>query len=294
MVSIEQGEELPGHEGAFRLARFIEKPDAGAAARMIADGRHLWNSGMFMFTARTILVEMERFAPEVMRAVRASFDTRRTDLDFIRLDAEAFAAAPDISIDYAVAEKTDHAVVVPANFGWSDVGSWSTIWEVAEKDDAGNASHGDAVIEDSARCYVRSDGKLTAVLGLQDVVVVTTPDAVLVTHRSRAQDVKRVVDRLKRERRAEAESHNRCYRPWGFYEGLIQSDRFQVKRIVVLPGHKLSLQKHFHRAEHWVVVGAAPSSPGTRKPCWCARTRASTCRSAASTGWRIRGGFRSP
>lgn len=254
---IERGEALAGHDGAFRLAGFVEKPNTAAAEKMIADGRHLWNSGMFMFTARTILTEMERFAPEVMRAVRASFDSRRTDLDFIRLDTEAFSMAPDISLDYAVAEKTDHAVVVPADFGWSDVGSWATLWEVAEKDADGNAIHGDGVIEDSMRCYVRSDGKLTAVLGLQDVVVVTTPDAVLVTHRSRTQDVKRVVDRLKRDRRPEAESHNRCYRPWGFYEGLIQSDRFQVKRIVVLPGHKLSLQKHFHRAEHWVVVAGS-------------------------------------
>lgn len=254
---IEQGEALAGHEGAFRIARFVEKPDATTAAGLIADGRHFWNSGMFVATARTLLAEMELLAPEVARAVRIAFDARKPDLDFIRLDAEGFAAAPDISIDYAIAEKTRHAAVVPAALGWSDVGSWSAIWDVAVKDDAGNATQGDAVVEDSARCYVRSDGAVTAVLGLEDVVVVTTTDAVLVTHRDRTQDVKRVVDRLKREKRAEAEHHNRCYRPWGFYESLIHGDRFQVKRIVVLPGAKLSLQKHFHRAEHWVVVAGS-------------------------------------
>ncbi len=254
---IRQGDALPGCEGAYRLASFIEKPDVARAATLIADGAHFWNSGMFLFTAKVLLAEMRLHAPEVLGAVTAAFEARRNDLDFIRLGAASFAECPDISLDYAVAEKTDHAVVVPADLGWSDVGSWSTIWEVAEKDEDNNATHGDALIEDSARCYVRSDGALTAVLGLEDVVVVTTKDAVLVTHRNRAQDVKRVVDRLKREKRPEAEAHNRCYRPWGFYESLIQGDRFQVKRIVVLPGAKLSLQKHFHRAEHWVVVAGS-------------------------------------
>ena len=254
---IEQGEALAGHHGAFRIARVVEKPDAATAATLIADGRHYWNSGMFVATARTMLSEMERLAPEVARSVRAAFDTRRPDLDFIRLDAEAFRGSPEISIDYAIAEKTDRAVVVPASLGWSDVGSWSAIWEIAEKDAAGNAALGDAVIEDSTGCYVRSDGAVTAVLGLENTVVVTTPDAVLVAHRDKAQNVKRVVDALKRLKRPEAEDHNRVYRPWGFYESLIQGDRFQVKRIVVMPGAKLSLQKHFHRAEHWVVVAGS-------------------------------------
>jgi mannose-1-phosphate guanylyltransferase/mannose-6-phosphate isomerase len=254
---IEQGEMLPGHQGAFRIARFVEKPDIATATRLIGDGRHFWNSGMFVATARTLLAEMERHAPDVARAVRIAFDARRPDLDFIRLDAEGFAAAPDISIDYAIAEKTDRAAVVPAALGWSDVGSWAAIWDVAAKDKHGNATMGDAVIEQSANCYVRSEGAVTAVLGLQDVIVITTPDAVLVTHRSQTQNVKRVVDRLKRDKRPEAEAHNRVYRPWGFYESLIQGDRFQVKRIVVLPGAKLSLQKHFHRAEHWVVVAGS-------------------------------------
>lgn len=254
---IEKGEVLEEHAGAFRIARFIEKPDAEAAATLVADGRNFWNSGMFVATARTMLSEMERLAPDVARAVRVAFDARQPDLDFIRLDAEGFKEAPNISIDYAIAEKTDRAAVVPAALGWSDVGSWSAIWEVADKDEAGNALMGDAVIEDSTRCYVRSEGAVTAVLGLEDVVVVTTPDAVLVTHRNQTQNVKRVVERLKRDDRAEAEHHNRVYRPWGFYESLIHGDRFQVKRIVVLPGARLSLQKHFHRAEHWVVVAGS-------------------------------------
>jgi mannose-1-phosphate guanylyltransferase/mannose-6-phosphate isomerase len=254
---IRQGEALPDCEGAYRLASFVEKPDAARARTLIADGGYFWNSGMFLFTARALLAEMERHAPEVLRAVRTAYAARRHDLDFIRLGTAEFAQCPDISLDYAVAEKTDHAVVVPADLGWSDVGSWSTIWEVSDKDEGQNATHGDAIIEDSARCYVRSDGVLTTVLGLEDVVVVTTTDAVLVTHRSRTQDVKKVVDRLKRDKRPEAEAHTRCYRPWGFYESLIQGDRFQVKRIVVLPGAKLSLQKHFHRAEHWVVVAGS-------------------------------------
>lgn len=254
---IEQGDPLPGLDGAFRIARFVEKPDAATATTLIGDGRHFWNSGMFVASARTLLAEMERHAPDVARAVRIAFDARRPDLDFIRLDAEGFAAAPDISIDYAIAEKTDRAVVVPAALGWSDVGSWAAIWDVAAKDKGGNATLGDAVVEQSTNCYVRSEGAITAVLGLQDVIVITTPDAVLVTHRSQTQNVKRVVDRLKRDKRPEAEAHNRVYRPWGFYESLIQGDRFQVKRIVVLPGAKLSLQKHFHRAEHWVVVAGS-------------------------------------
>ncbi|MBW4034566.1 MAG: mannose-1-phosphate guanylyltransferase/mannose-6-phosphate isomerase, partial [Proteobacteria bacterium] len=181
---IEQGAALAGHDGAFRIARFIEKPDAVTATSLLADGRHFWNSGMFVATARTLLSEIELHAPEVARAVRVAFDARRPDLDFIRLDAAGFSAAPDISIDYAIAEKTDHAAVVPAAIGWSDVGSWAAIWEVAEKDARGNAVMGDAVIEESDGCYVRSEGAVTAVLGLKDVVVVTTNDAVLVTHRS--------------------------------------------------------------------------------------------------------------
>ena len=205
-------------------------------------------------------------APEVLAAVRRALEARVHDLDFTRLGPAAFAACPNISLDYAVAERTTVAAVVPADLGWSDVGSWDALWEQAPKDADGNATVGDVLLEGSQDCYVRSDGVLTAVVGLQDAVVVVTRDAVLAMHRDRAQDVKRVVDRLRKAGRHEAVAHNRVYRPWGFYESLIHSDRFQVKRIVVTAGHKLSLQKHFHRAEHWVVVsGSALVTPRRRR-----------------------------
>ena len=251
---IEVGEPFGEWPGVRAVARFVEKPDAATAAVLAASGTHLWNSGMFVFTAETMIAELERHAPEVLAAVRRAVAGRVQDLDFIRLEPAAFAQAPNISLDYAVAERTQSAAVVPADIGWSDVGSWDALWEQTPKDAAGNASVGDVLLEGSAGCYARSDGILTAVVGLQDVVVVVTQDAVLAMHRDRAQDVKRVVDRLRAAGRHEAVAHNRSYRPWGFYESLIQGDRFQVKRIVVQPGQKLSLQKHFHRAEHWVVV----------------------------------------
>jgi mannose-1-phosphate guanylyltransferase/mannose-6-phosphate isomerase len=209
---------------------------------------------MFLFTAATLVGELERHAPAVLAAVRKAVAARTTDLDFIRLDRNAFVAAPSISLDYAVAERTTKAAVVPASLGWSDVGSWAALWELAPKDSSGNAAIGNVVVEDSRGSYVRSDGPLVAVLGLEDAVVVATEDAVLAMPRARAQDVKRIVDRLKAAGRKEATEHRRMYRPWGFYEGLITGDRFQVKRIVVKPGGRLSLQKHMHRAEHWVVV----------------------------------------
>ena len=251
---IEVGAPLPDSPGVHEVASFVEKPDAAGAAALAADGRHLWNSGMFVFTATTLLGEMEALAPQVMDAVRRAMLARSTDLDFCRLDRAAFAACPNISLDYAVAERTHRAAVVPADLGWCDVGSWNALWELGAKDASGNVSLGDVLLEGSTDCYARSDGMLTAVVGLRDTIVVTTEDAVLVMHRDRAQDVKRVVARLHAAGRHEAAAHNRAYRPWGFYESLINGERFQVKRIVVKPGEKLSLQKHFHRAEHWVVV----------------------------------------
>ncbi len=254
---IEVGPELAEAPGVFDLSRFVEKPNAATAAELVDGGRHLWNSGMFVFTARTLLREMQEHAPEVLAAVEQAVAARKQDLDFIRLDPAAFAACPNISLDYAVAERTGRAAVVPTSIGWSDVGSWDALWERLPKDADGNAAVGDVLLEGSENCFVRSDGVLTAVVGLQDAVVVVTRDAVLAMHRDRAQDVKRVVDRLRASGRHEAVAHNRAYRPWGFYESLIQGDRFQVKRIVVNPGQKLSLQKHFHRAEHWVVVNGS-------------------------------------
>ena len=254
---IEVGAQVDGIPGVHELTRFIEKPDAATAVKLIASGKHLWNSGMFVFTAATLIAELETHAPAVLAAARAAVATRRSDADFIWLGAEAFTASPNISLDYAVAERTRHAVVVPADLGWSDVGSWSALWELGKKDSDGNVAIGDVLLEGATHCYARSDGIMTAVVGLQDAVVVVTKDAVLAMHRDHAQQVKTVVDRLRAQRRDEAVSHNRVYRPWGFYESLIQGDRFQVKRILVTPGHQLSLQKHFHRAEHWVVVNGS-------------------------------------
>ena len=251
---IEIGAPLADAPGVFDVTRFIEKPDATRAADMVASGRHLWNSAMFVFTARTMLDELAAYAPDVLDAVRASVAGRTQDLDFLRLEPAAFAKSPSISLDYAVAERTRRAAVVPANIGWTDVGSWGALWELGEKDADGNVAIGDAVLEGAHDCYVRSDGVLTAVVGLTDAVVVVTGDAVLAMHRDRAQEVKRVVDRLRADGREQAVAHNRSYRPWGWYERLCVGERFQVKRIMVKSGARLSLQKHFHRAEHWVVV----------------------------------------
>jgi mannose-1-phosphate guanylyltransferase/mannose-1-phosphate guanylyltransferase/mannose-6-phosphate isomerase len=251
---IAQGEPLADLPGVYRLERFVEKPNAARATAMLSEGGYLWNSGMFMFTAKLLLEELDHYAPEVLTSVRAALTTRVTDLDFIRLGTTDFAAAPDISIDYAVAEKTSRAVVVPADIGWSDVGSWTALADLTPHDANGNAVQGDALFEASKNCFVRSEHSLTALLGVENLIVVTTQDAVLVADKSQAQNVKKIVERLKAQNRPEADSHPRIYRPWGFYEGLTLGERFQVKRIVVWPGQKLSLQKHFHRAEHWVVV----------------------------------------
>ncbi|WEQ53341.1 mannose-1-phosphate guanylyltransferase/mannose-6-phosphate isomerase [Komagataeibacter oboediens] len=251
---IEKGAPLAGYDGAYSVARFVEKPDAANATRMLQSGQFLWNSGMFVFTARTMLQEMEKYEPAILTAVRQAVQDRKSDIDFERLDAAAFASSPDISIDYAVAERTGLMTVIPGDFGWSDVGSWDALWELGPRDGHGNVTIGDVAVFNTSNSYVRTDGILTAVTGVEDLLVVVSDDAVLVTHRDHAQDVKAIVSQLKKDGRKEATAHSRCYRPWGFYETLIVGNRFQVKRIVVEPGEKLSLQKHYHRAEHWVVV----------------------------------------
>lgn len=251
---IEMGEALAEVPGVRLVQSFTEKPDLATAQRLCADGRHVWNSGMFVATASTLIAELREHAPQVLTASRAALEGASRDLDFIRLGMEAFRRAPAISIDYAVMERTHHAAVVPADLGWSDVGSWDALWQTAPKDGAGNVAKGPVELVETSGSYVRSEGMLTAVLGLRDVVVVVTDDAVLAMPRSRAQDVKRVVEQLKARGAKQAVEHRRMYRPWGHYEGLIMGDRFQVKQIVVLPGGRLSLQKHHHRAEHWVVV----------------------------------------
>ena len=251
---IRRGAPLPGIAGCFRVERFVEKPAPATARSYVADGSYAWNSGMFLFPAAQLLAELERHAPAVLAAARAAVGQTRADLDFVRLDAEAFAAAPSISIDYAVMEKTARAAVVPAEMGWTDVGSWGALWDIAPRDGDGNALLGDVIAVDSRNSYVRADGRLVAVIGLDDLIVVDTADALLVMPRDRAQDVKQVVDRLKSAGRAEQQQHRRVYRPWGSYEGVDAGERFQVKRLIVKPGGRLSLQKHARRAEHWVVV----------------------------------------
>lgn len=251
---VAQGDPLPGAEGAFTVAQFVEKPNAETAKRLLEGGQHLWNSGMFVATAATWLAEFARLAPEVLEAAREAVAAAERDLDFVRLGADAFRRSPNVSIDYAIMEKTELAAVVPASLGWSDVGSWDALWAISTQDDRGNATEGLVELVDADGCYVRSEGMLTGVVGLKDAVIVVTEDAVLAMDRNRAQDVKKLVEKLRARNVPEATAHRRAYRPWGHYEGLIRGDRFQVKKISVRPGAKLSLQKHHHRAEHWVVV----------------------------------------
>lgn len=249
---IEPGETL-GSDKARRLARFVEKPDA-ATAQGYLDRGFLWNSGNFVFSTATMLAELERFAPQVLAGARAALDAAKTDLDFIRLDPAAFAEITKISIDYAVMEKTDKAGVLSADFDWSDVGAWDSIHEVMAKDGADNVLQGPVVALDTSGSLLRSDDMLVTGIGLRDMVVVATRDAVLVAAKSEAARVKALVEELKQRGRPEAVEHLRMYRPWGWYQRIDIGARFQVKRINVKPGGKLSLQKHFHRSEHWVVV----------------------------------------
>ena len=257
--------EQPGSEPSAVL-EFVEKPDAERAADYLASGDYFWNSGMFMFRASRYLEELEAHAPEMVTACRAALEGAAKDLDFTRLDAEAFEACPSDSIDYAVMEKTSDAVVVPLAAGWSDVGSWAALHEVSEKDPSDNVLVGDVVVEDTSNCYLYSSGRLVTAVGLSDCVVIETPDAVLVAPRDRVQDVKKLVNTLKAEGRDETSAHRQVFRPWGSYDSIDMGERFQVKRIVVNPGAKLSLQMHHHRAEHWIVVqGTARVTRGDRE-----------------------------
>jgi len=238
----------------YDVAEFVEKPDAPTARRYVDSGEYYWNSGVFMFGARTFLAELERLAPSMLAACRDALAAAQRDLDFLRLPAQEFAACPSDSIDYAVMEKTDAAVVVPLDAGWSDVGSWSTLADALPRDAAGNVTAGDVLTEDTSGCYLHSTSRLVAAVGLRDHVVVETKDAVLVAPRDRVQDVKQLVNELKARGRPETSLHREVYRPWGSYDSIDNGDRFQVKRLIVKPGATLSLQLHHHRAEHWVVV----------------------------------------
>lgn len=242
-------------EDAYAVDRFVEKPDAATARAYLEHGGYSWNSGMFLFRAARYLAELARLAPAIAAAAHAAYAASRADLDFTRIDPDAFAASPSDSIDYAVMEATDRAAVVPVSCGWSDIGSWSALWSVAERDGNDNRLDGDVIAVDSRGCLVRAaERRMIATLGVDDLVIVDTPDATLVARKDRVQDVKTLVDRLKADGRTEHLVHRKVYRPWGSYDSLAVGARFQVKRIVVRPGAALSLQKHAHRAEHWIVV----------------------------------------
>ena len=239
---------------AFKVDAFVEKPDAQTAQRYIESGDYFWNSGMFAFKAGVFLRELEKFNPAMLAVCREALTAAKSDYDFVRVDKTIFMGCPADSIDYAVMEKTDNAVVIPLAAGWNDVGSWSALWDVTLKDDAGNAIKGDVVMVDTVNSYVHASSKLVAVVGASNLVVVETDDAVMVATKDRVQDVKLVVDQLKAAKREEALVHRKVYRPWGHYDLVDSGDRHHTKRIVVKPGAKLSVQKHHHRSEHWVVV----------------------------------------
>jgi mannose-1-phosphate guanylyltransferase len=236
------------------IARFVEKPDRATAERFLASGRFTWNSGMFLFKASAILAELDRLAPEVLRACRLALEHDSADLAFLRLEREAFAGCPNVAIDVAVMEKTDRGAVLPLEAGWSDVGSWSALWDTAKRDGDGNVLRGRVISQDSRNCYLRSEHRLVVGLGVDDLVVVETDDVVLVAHRDRAQEVKAIVGQLESAGASESKAHRRIYRPWGHYDGVTEGERWQVKKISVNPGASLSLQMHHHRAEHWIVV----------------------------------------
>lgn len=249
---IRRGE--PCGDNAYLVERFVEKPSLEKAQGFLAEGGYLWNSGMFLFRADRYLAELQSSRPEIVDGVRRALAGAQRDLDFVRLKREAFLATPSDSIDYAVMERTRDAVVVQADFPWSDVGSWSELWKTGAKDSRGNVLHGDVVVPGSRNCYVRSESRLVAAVGASDMVIVETSDAVLVAARERVQDIKQMVEQMKLAQRPEQATHRRVYRPWGYYESIDDGERFQVKRLMVKPGARISLQRHRKRAEHWVVV----------------------------------------
>jgi mannose-1-phosphate guanylyltransferase len=248
---IRVGEEI---ECGFKVATFTEKPDADTAANYLSSGGYFWNSGMFLFKASSYLSELSKYRPDISGACEEAFSNSSTDLDFIRLDPVAFEACPEDSIDYAVMERTEHAVVVPMEAGWNDIGSWSSLWELSEKDGAGNSTTGDVILLDVTNSMIKSESQLVTLIGVDDLTVVSTRDALLVASRHRVEDTKAIVSTLKSGKRSEWELGQEVYRPWGRFTSVDSGSRYQVKRITVAPGSRLSLQRHQYRAEHWVVV----------------------------------------
>ncbi|MET3139226.1 mannose-1-phosphate guanylyltransferase/mannose-6-phosphate isomerase [Undibacterium sp. GrIS 1.2] len=251
---IERGTALNVDHPAYNVARFVEKPDLETAKSFVASGDFFWNSGMFVFKASVFLQELQAFRPDIYKAAREAWEHSVRDLDFCRLDEAVFATCPSESIDYAVMEHTKSAAMVTVNIGWSDIGSWSALADATSTDAQGNSLRGDVYADQSSNSYIRAESRMVAAIGVKDLVIVETADAVLVMHKDLAQDVKQTVEYLKKAERSEHLVHQRMYRPWGYYEGIDIGDRFQVKRIMVKPGAKLSLQMHYHRAEHWIVV----------------------------------------
>lgn len=253
--AIDAGEKVSNRQvEAVNIEKFVEKPNLEKAKQYLDSGNYYWNSGMFMFKASRVIDELKKFVPDIVEACEKSLQEGREDLDFFRLDAKYFESCPSDSIDYAVMEKTDSGAMVPLQAGWNDLGSWEALWQVGEKDENENVVHGDVLVHDVKNSYLHADNRMIAAVGLEDHIVVETSDAVLISPRNRVQDVKRIVDKLKVNKRPEALSHKKVYRPWGTSDSIDSSDRFQVKRITVKPGARISLQKHFHRAEHWIVV----------------------------------------
>lgn len=250
---IKRGKAL-SHQDAYQVNSFIEKPDAKKAAELIATGSYYWNSGIFMFKASSYLRELKSFYPEIYAACEKAIKIQKNDMDFIRIDKEAFELCPSESIDYAVMEKTENAAVVPLDTQWSDVGSFAALWDISEKDSNGNAIFGDVKCFNTQNSLIFGDSKLITTLNVQDLVIVNTKDAILVANRNNSQDIKHIVNQLKDEERSEVSVHREVYRPWGKYDSIDSGERFQVKRITVKPGGKLSVQMHHHRAEHWIVV----------------------------------------
>ena len=256
---------------AYEVLSFKEKPDATTAASYVRDDGYYWNSGMFLFKASRYLDELKTFRPDIAVACELATANLSSDLDFIRIDNEKFQSCPDDSIDYAVMEKTAHAIVVPMNAGWNDIGSWSSLWDVSEKDNCGNVISGDVILEGVSNSFVRADDKLVAAVGVDDLVVVSTKDALLVAHKDRVQDAKLVANKLREDGRGEWELHREVYRPWGRFDSVDRGEQHQVKRITVKQGAKLSVQMHHHRAEHWVVISAPRESQSAMRHLSCPR-----------------------
>lgn len=259
---IKRGDE---HYCGFAVDKFVEKPSVDEAQEYVASGEYFWNSGMFLFKASRYIEELRKFRPDIYQACQASMEESKSDLDFLRINKEEFSECPSESVDYAVMENTTDAMVVPMDAGWSDIGSWSSLWNINKKDSNGNATHGDVMVKNCNNSYVRTEDKLVAAIGLDDLIIVSTKDALMVAHKDMVQDAKLIVQELKDKFRSEWEFHREVYRPWGKYDSIDNGDCFQVKRITVKPGAKLSVQMHHHRAEHWIVVsGSAKVTNGAK------------------------------